>query len=114
MLAIPGQSMYGTSKAAIQYLTKSFAAELAPDVRVNCIAPGPIDTPIHLVWAGDDVAGAYARMTSELPLARMGKPEEVAAWIVWLCSDMSGFVTGNIVAVDGGQTLPGALSKISK
>lgn len=112
MLTIPGQSMYGTSKAAIQYLTKSFAAELAPKIRFNCIAPGPIDTPIHLVWAGNDVAGAYARMTKELPLARMGRPEEVAAWVVWLCSDKSSFVTGNIIAVDGGQTLPGALSKI--
>jgi 3-oxoacyl-[acyl-carrier protein] reductase len=113
-LAIPGQSMYGTSKCAIGYLTKSLAAELAPDIRVNCIAPGPVDTPIHKTWAGDHVEEAYERMTSELPLKRMGTAEELAAWIVWLCSEQSGFVTGTVIPVDGGQTLPGALSRISK
>lgn len=113
-LAIPGQSMYGTSKCAIGYLTKSLAAELAPDIRVNCIAPGPVDTPIHKAWAGDHVEEAYARMTNELPLKRMGTAQELAAWIVWLCSEQSAFVTGTVIPVDGGQTLPGALSRISK
>jgi len=113
-LAIPGQSMYGISKEALQYMTKSLAAELAPAVRINCIAPGPVDTPIHLTWAGDDVAGAYRRMTAELPLARMGRVEEIAAWICWLCSEQASFVTGAVIPVDGGQVLPGALSKISQ
>jgi NAD(P)-dependent dehydrogenase (short-subunit alcohol dehydrogenase family) len=113
-LAIPGQSMYGTSKSAIAYLTKSLAAELAPDVRVNCIAPGPVDTPIHKTWAGDHVEEAYTRMTNELPLKRMGRAEELAAWIVWLCSEQSAFVTGTVIPVDGGQTLPGAMSRISQ
>jgi meso-butanediol dehydrogenase/(S,S)-butanediol dehydrogenase/diacetyl reductase len=114
-LAIPGQSMYGTSKAALEYLTKSLAAELAPyRIRVNCIAPGPVDTPIHLTWAGDDVAGAYERMKNELPLKRMGTADELAAWIVWLASQDASWVTGVIIPVDGGQVLPGALSKIAK
>lgn len=113
-LSIPGQSMYGTSKAALEYLTRSLAAELAPAVRVNCIAPGPVDTPIHLTWAGDDVAGAYERMTRELPLKRMGSAVELAAWIVWLASPVASFVTGAVIPVDGGQTLPGALSKITQ
>jgi NAD(P)-dependent dehydrogenase (short-subunit alcohol dehydrogenase family) len=113
-LAIPGQSMYGMSKAALEYLTQSLAAELAPKIRVNCIAPGPVDTPIHLSWAGDDVAGAYQRMTSELPLKRMGTADELAAWIGWLCSPEASFVTGAIIPVDGGQTLPGALSRIAQ
>jgi len=112
-LAIPGQSMYGISKSALEYLTKSLAAELAPNIRVNCIAPGPIDTPIHLKWAGNDVAGAYRRMTKELPLKRMGKAKEVAAWIIWLASSKAFFVTGTVIPVDGGQTLPGALSRIT-
>ncbi|NPV69640.1 MAG: SDR family oxidoreductase [Firmicutes bacterium] len=113
-LAIPGQSMYGTSKAALEYLTRSLAAELAPSIRVNCIAPGPVDTPIHLTWAGNDVAGAYERMTRELPLKRMGTAEELAAWIVWLASAEASFVTGAVIPVDGGQTLPGALSRIAQ
>lgn len=111
-LAIPGQSMYGTSKAALEYLTRSLAAELAPNIRVNAIAPGPVDTPIHLTWAGDDIEAAYKRMESELPLRRMGTADELAKWIVWLASDDARFVTGVVIPVDGGQTLPGALSKI--
>lgn len=111
-LAIPGQSMYGTSKAALEYLTRSLAAELAPHIRVNAIAPGPVDTPIHLTWAGDDIEAAYKRMESELPLRRMGTADELGKWIVWLASDDARFVTGVVIPVDGGQTLPGALSKI--
>jgi NAD(P)-dependent dehydrogenase (short-subunit alcohol dehydrogenase family) len=113
-LAIPGQCMYGMSKAAIEYQTRSLAAELAPfKIRVNAIAPGPVDTPIHLSWAGDDVAGAYERMKKEVPLGRMGTAEELAAWIVWLAGKSSTFVTGVVIPVDGGQVLPGALSRIA-
>jgi NAD(P)-dependent dehydrogenase (short-subunit alcohol dehydrogenase family) len=112
-LAIPGQSMYGSSKAALEYLTRSLAAELAPaGIRVNAIAPGPVDTPIHLTWAGDDVAGAYERMTREVPLGRMGTADELAQWIVWLASPGASWVTGVIIPVDGGQTLPGGTSRI--
>jgi NAD(P)-dependent dehydrogenase (short-subunit alcohol dehydrogenase family) len=114
-LAIPGQSMYGSSKCALEYLTRSLAAELASlGIRVNAIAPGPTDTPIHLTWAGDDVKGAYERMTKELPLGRMGTADELGAWITWLASPESAWVTGVVIAVDGGQVLPGAMSRIAK
>lgn len=114
-LAIPGQSMYGMSKAALEYQTRSLAAELAPlGIRVNAIAPGPVDTPIHLTWAGNDLAGAYERMKREVPLGRMGRAEELAAWIVWLASRDAAWVTGAVIPVDGGQTLPGALSRIAR
>jgi NAD(P)-dependent dehydrogenase (short-subunit alcohol dehydrogenase family) len=114
-LAIPGQCMYGMSKAAIEYQTRSLAAELAPfGIRVNAIAPGPVDTPIHFSWAGDDIAGAYERMKKEVPLGRMGTAEELGAWIVWLASPASAWVTGVVIPVDGGQVLPGALSRIAQ
>ncbi len=113
-LAIPNQAMYGSSKAALEYLTRSLAAELAPlGIRVNAIAPGPTDTPIHRTWAGDDVAGAYERMKKEVPLRRMGTAEELGAWIVWLAGPAASWVTGVVIPVDGGQVLPGALSKIA-
>ena len=112
-LAIPGQSMYGMTKAALEYQTRSLAAELAPwRIRVNAIAPGPVDTPIHLTWAGDDVAGAYERMKKEVPLKRMGTATELAAAIVWLASPEASWITGAVVPVDGGQVLPGATSSI--
>jgi len=113
-LAIPNQAMYGMSKAALEYQTKSLAAELAPlGIRVNAIAPGPVDTPIHLTWAGDDVAGAYERMRREVPLQRMGTAAELAKWIVWLAGPEAAWVTGVVIPVDGGQVLPGALSRIA-
>jgi len=112
-LAIPGQCMYGMSKAALEYQTRSLASELAPyHIRVNAIAPGPVDTPIHLSWAGDDIAGAYERMKKEVPLGRMGTADELGAWIVWLAGAEAAWVTGVVIPVDGGQVLPGALSRI--
>jgi meso-butanediol dehydrogenase / (S,S)-butanediol dehydrogenase / diacetyl reductase len=113
-LCIPGQSLYGMTKAALEYHTRSLAAELAQDgIRVNCVAPGPVDTPIHLTWAGDDVAGAYRRMSAELPIARMGTADELGYWIASLARPEASWITGNVWHVDGGQVLPGAKSKIS-
>ncbi len=113
-LFIPGQSVYGMTKAALEYHTGSLAAELAPyGIRVNCVAPGPVDTPIHLSWAGDDVPGAYRRMSAELPIDRMGTAEELGFWIAGLAGPEASWVTGNVWHVDGGQVLPGAKSRIS-
>ena len=112
-LTIPGQVCYATSKAAIEYLTRILAAELAPErIRVNCISPGSTDTPIHLVWAADDLEGAYRRMTNEIPMRRMGTADEVAYWIAALTVPEGSWITGEIWRVDGGQGLPGAASKI--
>jgi NAD(P)-dependent dehydrogenase (short-subunit alcohol dehydrogenase family) len=101
----PGQSVYGTTKAAVEYLTRSLAAELAADgVRVNAVVPGPTTTDIHLQW-GDDIEATRAYLAQMTPLGRMGTAAEVATWIVRLTEDDAAWVTGSIFHVDGGRTL---------
>ena len=99
--------VYAASKAAVRSLGRTWAAELAPrGVRVNVITPGPIATP-----AIDRLAGRlgqssedfYAGLASQLPLQRMGRPEEVAALAAFLAGPESSFITGAEHFVDGGQ-----------
>jgi NAD(P)-dependent dehydrogenase (short-subunit alcohol dehydrogenase family) len=100
-----GQSVYGMTKSALDYLTQTLAGELAPQgVRVNGIAPGPIDTPIHATWA-TDLAEAYRWLGSQVPLGRIGAPEEVAVWIMLLLSPLASFMTGAVIPLDGGQVI---------
>ena len=81
------------------------AGELAPaGVRVNCIAPGPIDTPIHATWA-DDLDEAYRWLAEQVPLGRIGTADEVARWIALLLSPFAVFLTGAVIPLDGGQVL---------
>jgi NAD(P)-dependent dehydrogenase (short-subunit alcohol dehydrogenase family) len=107
-LRLSGQSVYGMTKGALDYLTQSLAGELAPArIRVNSIAPGPIDTPIHATWA-DDLDEAYRWLESQVPLGRIGDPGEVARWIALLLSPVSSFMTGAVIPLDGGQVIPHA------
>ncbi|HUY47490.1 MAG TPA: SDR family oxidoreductase [Streptosporangiaceae bacterium] len=100
-----GQSVYAMTKSALDYLTRTLAGELAPlGVRVNGIAPGPIDTPIHATWA-DDLEEAYRWLGSQVPLGRIGTPEEVALWILLLLSPVASFLTGAVIPLDGGQVI---------
>jgi meso-butanediol dehydrogenase/(S,S)-butanediol dehydrogenase/diacetyl reductase len=92
-------------KSALDYLTKTLAGELAPlGVRVNGIAPGPIDTPIHATWA-DDLDEAYRWLAGQVPLGRIGTPAEVATWITLLLSPLASFMTGAVIPLDGGQVI---------
>lgn len=112
-LSIPGQSAYGLTKAALEYMTRSYAAELAPRrIRVNCIAPGPIDTPIHLTWASD-MEAAYAALRNASPLGIIGRPDDIARWAERLSDPRETFVTGAILHIDAGQTLNGWSSAIA-
>ncbi len=101
-------SVYGASKGAVVSFTKSLALELAPHgVRVNCVCPGDVDTPLvakQLAEHSDDVDGAMEEMALHYPLGRIGLPTEIAEVITFLISEKASFVTGAAWTVDGGLT----------
>lgn len=99
-------SLYGMSKAAMNQLTRNLAVEWAQDnIRVNAVAPWYIDTPLaNQVLKDPDYK---EEVLSRTPAGRIGKPEEVAATIAFLCMPAAGFITGQTIAVDGGFTIYG-------
>jgi len=98
------QTVYGLTKAALEHMTKNLAAELARDgIRVVCVRPGPVNTPIHR--AVPDPAARLAELGRLVPLGRVGEPEEVAWWIAQLVDPRAEWVTGTVVSVDGGRVL---------
>ena len=98
--AVGGLAAYVATKHALQGLTKVAALDYAADhVRINAVAPGPILTD-QLRRAGDS---AQQMAAAAMPMRRIGQPEEVAAAVVWLCSDDAAFITGTTLAIDGGK-----------
>lgn len=98
-----GASMYVASKHAVEGLTKSAALEAAPfGVRVNAVAPGPVETQLLERFAGS--AERKSAMAQGVPLKRLGTPAEIAEIIVFLASPGADFLTGEIVHVNGGKT----------
>ena len=98
---MPGNALYAATKGAIASLTVAAAKELAPDVRVNALAPGIIDTPIQGdVFADRTEAG---RIAKSIPLQRLGSPEEVAAAALWLLSPAASYMTATVIDVAGGR-----------
>jgi NAD(P)-dependent dehydrogenase (short-subunit alcohol dehydrogenase family) len=104
LVGLPGRAAYHASKHGVIGLTKSAALEYAPrGVRINAICPGTIETPMvdDMIARGElDVPEAVAN----LPIGRLGRPEEIAAAVLWLCSPAASFVLGVALPVDGGYT----------
>jgi NAD(P)-dependent dehydrogenase (short-subunit alcohol dehydrogenase family) len=96
--AVSNASIYSGTKGAIIALTKAFARELAPDVRVNAVAPGAIDTPMVRSLPAERLAS----LVETIPLKRLGTPEEVAAAILFLAADECSYLTGATIDINGG------------
>jgi 3-oxoacyl-[acyl-carrier protein] reductase len=95
-------SVYVATKAALIGLTRSWARELAPDILVNAVAPGPTDTPL-LGFAA--MSAAQRALELDNPLGRIGRPEEIAAAVVYLVGPGATFVTGQCLGVNGGAAM---------
>jgi NAD(P)-dependent dehydrogenase (short-subunit alcohol dehydrogenase family) len=106
----PGIGIYNGTKAALIHLTKTLAAELAPSVRVNAIAPGLVKTDMaRALWEP-----AEERIARSMPLARLGEPADIANAALYLASDLSSWVTGHTLVVDGGALLGPAARRPSE
>ncbi len=97
-----GQANYAASKAGLIGFTKALALEVASrNITVNAVAPGLIDTDMTRAIAG----GAQEEWAAKIPLKRLGTPEDVAAAVVFLASDEAAYITGHVLAVNGGMYL---------
>lgn len=102
---IAGQAAYCAAKFGIVGLSKAAALDYAKaNIRVNVVCPGIIETPMMDRFSGGTPEGRQ-RVIAQEPVGRMGKPEEIAAAVLWLCSDAAAFVVGHAMVIDGGQTV---------
>jgi NAD(P)-dependent dehydrogenase (short-subunit alcohol dehydrogenase family) len=98
----PFTGPYAAAKAAMNNLTETLALELAPDIRVNTVAPGPVAT--EAFEAVLNTAGQLDAIAATIPLGRMGTPDDIAAAVLYLASDAASWVTGQLILVAGGRT----------
>ncbi|MQA10068.1 MAG: glucose 1-dehydrogenase [Pseudonocardiaceae bacterium] len=103
MATEPGIGFYNATKAAVLHLTRQFASELAPSVRVNAIAPGIVRTHLaRALWEDHE-----PRLNESLPLGRIGEPEDIANAAVFLAGQQSAWMTGQTIVIDGGALARG-------
>ena len=104
VFAVPGAMAYNMAKAAVDHMARTAAIELVEHrIRVNTIHPGWIDTPGERAHATEE---QLARSSAKLPWRRLGRPEEIARGVVFLCDPASDYITGTTLGIDGGITLP--------
>lgn len=104
-----GTSLYCITKAGVVNFTRDLAIELAPDIRVNCVCPGAVDTDmlqaVGKVLGHGNLKAGYDILTQNRPFRRVASPIEIASAILYLASDLASFVTGSAHVVDGGATV---------
>lgn len=106
--AAAGGSLYCSTKAAVEMMTRVAALEGAPGVRVNAIRPGFVLTPMHdaaLELMGGATPQVIEQVEGSVPLRRRAQPEEIGEAVAWLCSQNASYITGEVITVDGGLTL---------
>ncbi len=107
VMGLPGFTVYAASKAAVRNFARGWTMELKDrKIRVNCMSPGAIDTPALATTTGlttEQAEQAVAQFTTQIPMGRRGKPEEIAAAVTFLASDESSYIAGVDLAVDGGM-----------
>ncbi len=105
IIGIKNSPAYTAAKHGVIGLTRAAALDYAAqNVRINAVCPGYIETPMMTRFTGGTAEGR-AKVISEEPIGRMGRPAEIANAVIWLCSDASSFTVGHALVVDGGQTV---------
>jgi NAD(P)-dependent dehydrogenase (short-subunit alcohol dehydrogenase family) len=107
LMGVPGITVYCASKGGVVNMTRAMALEVAPDVRVNCVCPGYVDTDMirrDHIDKKDDPAAAEQRMVDYAPLKRIATPAEISQGVLYLASFAARFVTGAALPIDGGST----------
>ena len=107
LMGNPNSSIYCASKGGVVNMTRALALELAPEVRVNCVCPGYVDTDmVRRDWIdkGDDPASLEKMLCDYAPMKRMATPEEIASSVLYLATAESEFITGSALQIDGGST----------
>jgi NAD(P)-dependent dehydrogenase (short-subunit alcohol dehydrogenase family) len=109
--ARPGYNAYAVSKAGIAALTRQLALELAPDIRVNCVAPSAVDTAFLRGGTGRSDENQAERLDREtyganIPLGRIAQPKDVSGPILFLLSDSAAYITGQVIHINGGAFMP--------
>lgn len=101
--AAPGMGIYGVAKAGIESLTRVLAVELAPDIRVNAVAPSMVKTGFSMsFWSNPET---HDEIIKGIPLGRLAEPADIVEPVLFLCSNGAGFITGQVINVDGGATI---------